>query len=97
MFAWPVSRIAGAIARVTGASAETANVVRATVAGACFPLDPLGSALGVGHALAAEGARSGDSGAKAVNSVMNVAGLVVTVPVADLPDLPDTSGAEATA
>lgn len=88
MVGWPISRAAGMIAKVCGASPETANAIRATVAGACAVFDPIGGAIGVAHAMAADEARKGSEEAKFVNRAMGVASWVVLAPCPD-GELPD--------
>jgi hypothetical protein len=85
MLAWCVSRVAGGVARICGASAETANGVRMVVAAASVPFDPIGGGIGIAHAAAAEGARNGHEGAKVVDFGLRTASWLTPLPGIEFP------------
>ncbi len=86
MIAWPLSRFAGTIARLCGASPEAVNGVRMAAAGLMTPFDPIGGPIGIAHAAAAESARTGSADAKALNRGMSVASWVIPIIGVPLPD-----------
>ena len=93
MIAWPLSRLAGAIARWCGAPPDTVNAVRLGAATLMTPFDPIGGPIGIAHAAAAESARTGSTEAKALNRGLSAASWVmpiIGVPFPD-PDITDSA------